>query len=161
MYASWERDGYYTFEQVMEAFNYLKVSDPTDDKYSHRQFYNHVERIVKMMEKYKMDIILAREVLQYDSWFDVMVSLYKIKPIPFKSESDTYRGYKITAPDFRDAEFCGNCLYFDDQTSYDDMLNGFCDIHTELDEDYDPPLKRPMSLSCYGVCNDFKMKEVV
>jgi hypothetical protein len=154
-------EGYYTLDQVMEAFGYLKISDPTGSKYSHHQFYNHVKRILEMMKKYHMDIILAKEVIQYDSWFDVMVNTYRINPIPFKSMVKTYNEYKITAPNFKTAQFCGNCLYFDDLTEQDDMLSGCCDIHTELDEDYNPPLKRPMSLSCYGVCDDFRFKDEV
>lgn len=159
MYSSWEREGYYTIEQVKEAFGYLDVSDPTDDKYSHHQFRDHIERILRMMEKHHMDIIIARDILQYDSWTDVMISIYKIKPIPFKSERRTYTEHTVTAPNFMSAEFCGNCKYFCDQTDQDDMLNGVCDIHNEVDKDYDPPLTRPMYLSCNGVCDDFEFRE--
>ena len=36
-------------------------------------------------------------------------------------------------------------MHFRDETDYDDMLNGVCEIHTQLHEEYDPVLKVPMS----------------
>jgi len=155
----YDREGYYTYGQVEEAFGYVEISDPTDDKYHQHFFYDHLKGILEMMKSYKMEIILAREVLKYDEFTRAMVDDYRIKPIPFKSTSNEYFELKISAPNYKNAKFCGNCKYFYDTTDYDDMLNGICDIHTEIDESYDPPLKSPLSLSCYSVCDDFVPKE--
>ena len=77
-----------------------------------------------------------------------------------QNELCIYTDPKLSAPEFRDAECCGNCVNFNDLTDYDEMTHGECYIHTELHEEYDPPLKVPLELgSCDGVCNDFKKKE--
>ena len=155
----YDRDGYYTYEQVKEAFGYVEISDPTDNKYHKNSLYNHLKEILEMMKQYKMDIILARDVLEYDEFTRAIVDDYRIKPVQFKSVSNEYHELKLSAPNYRSAEFCGNCIYFEDRTDYDDMLNGVCEIHTQLDAEYDPILKMPMDLGCYGVCDNFKFKE--
>ena len=154
----YDREGYYTYEQVAEAFEYVKMEDPTDDKYHQHFFYDHLKSILEEMEQYKMEIVLARDVLKYDEFTNAMVDLYRIIPTPFKSKTHDYLELQISAPNYREAEFCGNCKYFSDQTDYDDMLNGICDIHTEINVEYNPPLKSPLSLGCYGVCDNFKFK---
>lgn len=154
----YDREGYYTYEQVKEAFGYVEISDPTDDKYHQHFFYDHLKGILEQMKQYKMEIILAREVLKYDEFTRAMVDDYRIKPIPFKHISNEYHDLKLSAPNYRRAEFCGNCIHFDDRTDYDDLLNGSCEIHTQLDEDYDPVLKVPMVLGCYNVCDNFEFR---
>ncbi len=155
----YDRDGYYTYEQVKEAFGYVAISDPTDNKYRKHFLYDHLKSILEMMKQYKMDIILARDVLEYDDFTRAIVDDYRINPIQFKSVSNEYHNLKLSAPNYRNAEFCGNCIHFNDQTDYDDMLNGICEIHTQLDAEYDPALKMPMYLGCYSVCDNFKSKE--
>ena len=152
----YDRDGYYTYEQVKEAFGYVEISDPTDDKYHQHFFYDHLKDILKQMKQYKMEIILAREVLKYDNFTRAMVGDYRIVPIPFKSINKRCYDYKVSAPNYRRAKFCGNCIHFRDETDYDDMLNGICELHTQLHMEYDPVLKVPMDLGCHDVCDDFK-----
>ena len=57
----YDRDGYYTYDQVMEAFNYVKVADPTDDQYHKHSLYDHLKEIRENDGTYHMDIILARD----------------------------------------------------------------------------------------------------
>jgi hypothetical protein len=151
-------DGYYTRDQISEAIDYAK-DDPIWGT-EHWDFYGHLIKINGRMIKYGMDIVLARDVVTYDKWYDSMVISWKIKPIQFVSERNVVTGDpKVSAPRFREAEYCGNCKHFNDLTDYDDMLNGECEIHTMIDESYTPPLKIPLILGCGGVCNDFVMKD--
>jgi len=152
-----EIDGYYTYNQIIDAIGYYTdgkpvsplLNDPDPD------FLEHLKRISKRMENYKMDIILAREILLYDNMCDTMVSTFGIHPTKFISRKNVQTERKITAPNYREAEYCGNCIHFHDQTMYDDTMWGECDIHTELNEVYDPPLKNPLYLGCHEVCDDF------
>lgn len=151
--------GYYTYEQLLEAFAYVKTEDPTDDKYHKNRLHDHLHQILKQMKHYQMEIILARDILRYGEFENAMIELYRILPISFKSKSNEYLNRVISAPNYKEAKFCGNCKHFDDRTDYDDMLHGVCCIHTEIDVEYDPPLKSPLDLSCYSVCDDFEFRE--
>lgn len=155
----YDRDGYYTYEQVIEAFNYVKIKDPTDNKYQKNMLYNHLTAIYNQMKRYDMNIVLARDVLKYDEFTTAIVGVYRLIPISFKFISKVRIDRVVSASNYRNAKFCGNCKNFSDQTDYDDMLNGICDIHTEINMEYDPPLKSPLVLECYGVCDDFIPKE--
>jgi hypothetical protein len=107
------------------------------------------------MNKYDMNIILAREIIQHDEFCDIIVGTYRIHPIQFKATNNPYTGQKITAPNFRDAQCCGNCAFFDDQTDQDEDRWGYCSLHTETKETYDPPLKVPLELPGDKVCDNF------
>jgi hypothetical protein len=109
-----EREGYYTYDQVVEALRYVNADPDLGDErgYSHNQYVNHLERVIRKMEQYHMDIIPARKVLIYDSWYEAIVETYKIIPIPFKTTPEKL-GYPHTPPkisiDFRMRKCCANC----------------------------------------------------
>jgi hypothetical protein len=148
-----EIDGYYTRDQVVETIGYLQ-----DDKVgsAEKLFKDHLHRIVSKMNKYDMQIILAREVIAYDEFCDLMVGTYHIHPTAFRSfNRDAYTEHEISAPNFHEAESCINCAFFDDQTDQDETTWGYCSLHTETNKDYDPPLKTPFELSGNGVCDSF------
>jgi hypothetical protein len=153
------RDGYFTYDQIIEGIVYARA-DPVAG-YERNGVLDHLNEIREKMELYHMDIIMAREVVVYDKWHEAIVCTYKILPTQFKAEPvvGVYPEAKISAPDFKDAECCGNCKHFNDLTGYDEMVHGECYLHTELHEDYDPVVKFPLELmSCDSVCNDFEMK---
>jgi hypothetical protein len=145
-----ERNGYYTYDQIVEAIGYLQA-----DREDQKVILDHLHTIISKMAKYKMEIVLAREVLDFDEICDAVVGTYKIHPMPFKSISDIYTDHIVSAPEFRDAECCGNCAFFDNTTEQDCMESGICSLHTETDPRYDPPLKEPLELDPKSICKDF------
>jgi hypothetical protein len=151
-----EREGYYTYDQIFEAIGYAK-EDP-DCGYHRNDFYDHLVSIRERMAKYQMTIIEAKYVNEYDKWTEAMVGTYKIRPKPFIEIKNTYTEYKKSAPNFRNAECCENCVHFEDTTEQDCTLSGECGIHTETNTDFDPPVKSPFNLSGNGVCDDFVMR---
>jgi hypothetical protein len=152
-----ERDGYYTREQIIEAVGYLQ-DDITPSGYE-KTCKDHLHRILSMMDKYSMGIILAREVIPHDEFCDIIVGTHRIRATPFKATDNPYIGQKITAPNFGDALCCGNCAFFDEQTDQDEDKWGYCSLHTETKETYDPPLKVPLELSGDSVCDSFAMRD--